>query len=427
MKWRDRKIETRRMRVGDILPHPMNPKIHPESQLAPLRGLLETVGKLDSLKAYRSARAGGALVFFDGHCRQSLDPDAEWDVDIYDLTDAEADLAVATFDPIGWQAEQSRARLDELLREVSTGDAALLELIAKEAEAAGIVPTFAENTPGDGGDEFDTTPHEEQTRVRSGDIWRLGDHRLMCGDSTNEEDVTRLMTGERAILFATDPPYLVDYDGTNHPSKWNDPEDIKKAKNKDHSGTYHDWDSAAGQSGLFDGFISVATKIAITEDAAWYCWHASRRQAMLEAAWEKAGAFVHQQIIWVKSRPVLTYSWYMWAHEPCFFGWLRGRKPKRCASDYPSTTWQIESAVFKTTDHPTSKPIEVFAIPMRQHTREEDLCYEPFAGSGSQIIAAERLRRRCYAIEREPKYCDVILRRWEAETGREATLLERSG
>jgi hypothetical protein len=256
------------MRVGDILPHPMNPKIHPEGQLAPLRGLLDTVGKLDDLKAYRSKRAGGALVFFDGHGRQALDLDAEWDVDIYDLTDEEADLAVATFDPIGWQAKQSRARLEELLREVSTGDAALMELLAKEAEAAGIVPALGEKAPGAGGDEFDTTPDETQARAQSGDLWRLGDHMLLCGDSANEEDVKRLMAGERTILFATDPPYLVDYDGTNHPSKWNDPEDVKKAKNKDHPGTYHDWDSAADQSGLFDGFISVATKIAITKDQA---------------------------------------------------------------------------------------------------------------------------------------------------------------
>jgi len=413
------------MRVGDILSHPMNPKIHPEGQLEPLRGLLETVGKLDDLKAYRSERAGGALVFFDGHGRRELDPDAEWDVDIYDLTDAEADLAVATFDPIGWQAEQSRARLDELLREVSTDNAALMELMAKEAEAAGIVPLLAEKTPGAGGDEFDTTPDEAQTRVRSGDLWRLGDHRLLCGDSTNKDHAIKLMNGERAVLFATDPPYLVEYDGTNHPHKWNDPPE-RKNKNKDWSETYHDWDSAEDQPGLYEGFVSVALEHAITGDAAWYCWHASRRQAMLESIWEQFGAFVHQQIIWVKNRPILTRSWYMWSHEPCFFGWLRGNKPKRCASDYPSSTWHVETvAAFAKTEHPTSKPIEIFAIPIRQHTEAGDLCYEPFAGSGTQIIAAERLRRRCFAIEREPKYCDVILRRWEAETGQEAQLLER--
>ena len=138
--WRNRKIETKRMRVGDVLPHPMNPKIHGENQLAPLRGLLETVGKLDDLKAYYSERNSGKLTFFDGHGRMSLDPSEEWDVDIYDLNDAEADLAVATFDPIAYEAQVSRDRIDALLREVDTGNASLQELISGIGQAAGIVP-----------------------------------------------------------------------------------------------------------------------------------------------------------------------------------------------------------------------------------------------------------------------------------------------
>lgn len=143
--WRNRKIETKRLRVGDVLPHPMNPKIHGENQLAPLRGLLETVGKLDDLKAYYSERNGGKLTFFDGHGRMSLDPSEEWDVDIYDLSDAEADLAVATFDPIAYEAQVSRDRMDELLRQVDTGNAGLQKLISEIGQSAGIVPPDLEN------------------------------------------------------------------------------------------------------------------------------------------------------------------------------------------------------------------------------------------------------------------------------------------
>lgn len=113
-QWRNRKIETRRMRVGDVLPNPRNPKLHPDEQLAPLRDLLGTIGKLDDLKAYYSERAGGHLVFFDGHGRQELDPDETWDVDIYDLTDEEADLALMTFDPVARLARANQQRLDEL-------------------------------------------------------------------------------------------------------------------------------------------------------------------------------------------------------------------------------------------------------------------------------------------------------------------------
>ncbi len=157
----------------------------------------------------------------------------------------------------------------------------------------------------------------------------------------------------------------------------------------------------------------MAVDVAITPKAVWYCWHASRRQAMLEEVWQKFGVFVHQQIIWVKDRPILSRSWYSWQHEPCFFGWVRPNQPPRIANDHLSTTWQIPTTkVGAKTDHPTSKPVEVFAIPMRQHTNRGDICYEPFCGSGSQLIAAENLGRRCFALEISPHYCDVIVRRW---------------
>lgn len=170
-------------------------------------------------------------------------------------------------------------------------------------------------------------------------------------------------------------------------------------------------DTAQGKE-LYEGFIQVAIDEAIVEDAAWYCWHASKRQAMLEGIWEQYGAFVHQQIIWVKDRPVLTRSWYMWQHEPCFMGWIKGKKPKRIAEDYPPSVWQLPTlAPGTSSDHPTQKPTEVFAIPMRQHTSYGDLCYEPFSGSGSQLIAGEETRRIVYACELNPAFVAVALER----------------
>jgi len=271
-------------------------------------------------------------------------------------------------------------------------------------------------------DDIPEPPDEAITRP--GDLWVLGGHRLVCGDSTSLQEVRRLMNGERAVLFATDPPYLVDYDGTNHPHHWGE-----ERKNKDWSGSYGvAWDEAAANPDLYDKFIAAAVAEAILPHAAWYCWHASRRQALLESVWEKHGAFVHQQIIWSKDRPILTRSWYMWQHEPCFFGWVRPNKPQRFADDHPHSVWNVPTTrPGQQTDHPTSKPVELFLIPMRQHTKAGDICYEPFSGSGSQIIAAEQLSRRCCAMEISPTYCDVAVARWEQFTGQKAKRVRAGG
>jgi len=263
----------------------------------------------------------------------------------------------------------------------------------------------------------DAIPEAPEAVTKSGDLIILGEHRLLCGDSTKCDDVARLMNGERAILFATDPPYLIGYDGMNHPQSFDKPNN-----NKDWSKTYGvTWDESGQNDELYDKFIGVAVREAIKPNAAWYCWHAFKRQAMVESVWNKHGAIVHQQIIWAKDRPIITHSWYMWRHEPCFFGWIEGKKPPRAVDDFPNTVWDIPTVKPGTeTDHPTSKPVRIFEIPIEQHTCEGDLCYEPFAGSGSQIIAAERLDRRCYAMEISPIYCDVIVRRWEDFTGEQA-------
>ena len=268
---------------------------------------------------------------------------------------------------------------------------------------------------GDGGvGQEESIPEPPPNPVtRPGDLWVLGDHRLLCGSCTNTDDVIRLMNGERAALFATDPPYLVDYDGTNHPGDKSST--LKDTKNKDWSATYGvTWDDSSQGPELYEGFIKAAIDHAIEKTAAWYMWHASKRQAMVESVWEKMGAFVHQQIIWRKNNSILTRTLYLWKHEPCFYGWVRPNRPPRLDNADPTpSVWDMDSLTGEDRpDHPTPKPLDAFGIPMRQHIKPGGLCYEPFSGSGSQIMAGEQNHRRVYAMEISPVYVDVAVQRF---------------
>lgn len=410
MEIRDRIKEFRRIPAAELQANPKNWRKHPAAQRKAMSAVLQEIGYAGALLARESE--DGSLVLIDGHLRAETTPGQIVPVLVLDVTEAESEKILATLDPIGAMAEIDK-----------DGWARLIDGIQfSEADFGGLLQQIR---PGqrNGNTDEDAIPEPPKDPVtRPGDLWLLGEHRLLCGDSTNPEDVRRLMAGERAVLFATDPPYLVDYTGMDHPSKIG--QKAKASKNKDWTASYHEWDSSKGDGRQFYmDFCKVALDEAIDLRAAWYCWHASRRQAMLESVWEEHGAFVHQQIIWFKSRPVLTYSAYMWAHEPCFFGWMKGYKPRwNKQENYPTTVWSIPSSEVESSDHPTSKPVRVFSLPMELHTGISDVCYEPFAGSGSQIIAAEKLARRCYAMEKSAQYVDVCVKRWEEFTGKKATL-----
>ena len=398
--FRDRIKSLRRVPAGKLRENPKNWRKHPDGQFNALRAIMEEVGFAGALLAYEE---GKELVIIDGHLRAEIAEDEKVPVLVTDLSPEEADKVLLTFDPIGGMAEEDEEALKELMAGIDFESGELKEMFL-DIEAS---------APKDGlTDPNDVPETPEEPRTKPGDLWILGNHRLLCGDSLDAQDVGRLMDGKRAVLFATDPPYLVDYDGTNHPS----------SGNKNWSETYGiTWDDSSQGPEFYENFVSVAVEHAIRKNAAWYCWHASRRQAMVEKVWEKFGAFVHQQIVWVKNRPVLTRCWYMGAHEPCFFGWIRGKKPPRRSTDHPTTVWDVKGLDGdERPEHPTPKPVELFEIPIIQHTRKGDICFEPFSGSGTQIIAAERLGRSCFAMEIEPRYVDVAVRRWEKFTGEKA-------
>jgi DNA modification methylase len=248
---------------------------------------------------------------------------------------------------------------------------------------------------------------QKKWETKHGQIWAIGRHRLMCGDSASASDVEALMDGKIAELCATDPPYLVSYDANNHPSK-----DFSDGKNKDWKGRYADKQKTEPLGPFYEAFLRQALAVC-EDDAGIYVWHASQRQLEVEKAMRNCGILVHQQIIWVKNKPVLTHSFYMWQHEPCFFGWKQGNKPKRNPGSFPTTVWQIDVPVLPGVEsrHPTEKPLELFVTPILLHTQPGDVCYEPFSGSGTNLCAAENTERRCFAMEIEPAFVAVALER----------------
>lgn len=418
---RDRIREWRRMRAGDLVPNPKNWRVHPKSQINALRALLREIGHAHAFVARELP--DGRLMLIDGHLRAELTPDAEVSVLVLDVNEQEADKLLLTLDPLAAMAEADAERIKALLQTVQNSSPAVELLLRRTAgdEIWRTIHPQSEPPP-----RIDQAAElQKKWGTQSGQFWRIGDHRLLCGDSTKADDVARLMGTERAVLFASDPPYSVGYTGRAHPQSWGKAGGSER--NEDSSDSHLAGTSADVRNSeevglaLHRGFIGVAVKHAITRDAAWYCWHASRRHSMVERVWSEFGAFVHQQIIWVKTRAVLTHSVYLWQHEPCLFGWIRGERPKllraqvgQIAGEFPSTVWTIASSEVETDAHPTSKPCKLFGLAMEMHTTRGDLCYEPFGGSGSQLVAAEQLRRRCYAIEKSAAFAAVVLERMAA-------------
>ncbi len=309
-----------------------------------------------------------------------------------------------------WDEALLSSELQELVADefdlslIGFSDGELDRLLALEpgdeaADGAGVAPVVIPEPP-------------RNPASRIGDLWILGDHRLLCGDSTSHTDVRRLMNGERAILFATDPPYLVDYDGSNHPTR-----------NKDWSASYGTtWDDSSQGAELYDGFIAAAVAEAITEDAAWYCWHASRRQAMLEACWEKAGASSTADHLGEGPRSSDPVALPLEARA-LLHGLDQGQASAEGGRGNPAL--DLGAAEFRQgrpARSPDAEAAQRLRDPMRQHVARGGLCYEPFSGSGSQIMAGEANGRRVFAMEISPAYVDVAIERWQADTGREAIL-----
>ncbi len=291
-------------------------------------------------------------------------------------------------------------RLGELEKELRKEMAALLSANPTE--------------PRDGNTDPDELPEAPpQPITRPGDLWLLGQHRLLCGDSSNAADVERLMAGARAVLMATDPPYGVDFAG----AKYN-------PRAKEWAGI--EGDTLTGSDlRAFLGAVLAGWLPHVDEAAGFYFWTAAMEEGAAAAqAIRAAGLHIQGQIMWVKNALVLGQADYQWKHENCWYAFHKGKQHRWFGGRDKTTVWEVKRVAASAYLHPMQKPVELYEIPMHHHTREGEVVAEPFSGSGTQIIAAERLGRRCFAMEVAPNFVDVAVARWEAFTGQKARRAE---
>lgn len=248
-------------------------------------------------------------------------------------------------------------------------------------------------------DDVPEVDEENEPITKLGDIWQLGKHRLMCGDSTDVSAVAALMNGEEADLLLTDPPYNVAYEG-----KTKDALTIENDKM---------------ESDKFREFLTSAFTAAVSvlkEGGAFYIWFASREHCNFETALNESGLEVRQELIWKKNTMVLGRQDYQWKHEPCLYGWKDGAS-HNWYSDRCQTTVLEFNKPARNGEHPTMKPVELFAYQIKNSTKKGETVLDLFGGSGTTIIACEQTGRTAYCMELDERYCDVIIKRYENLTG----------
>jgi DNA modification methylase len=430
--WRSRITGSGEEAPDQLLAHPLNWRIHAKAQQDALAGALDQVGWVQNVIV--SKRSGFVV---DGHARVALAltrGEATVPVVYVDLDPEEEALVLATLDPIGAMATADTEKLEELLAGITVDDAGLAALLGD----------LAGNDPKAGLTDPDDVPEPpEEPYVKAGELWILGDHRLLCGDSTKPEDVERLLDGVAPTLLVTDPPYGVSLDGTWRDGVYNglgpaerpymqldgvsvqsERDDATRApggahkRTAGHRNTSISGDTRADWSEAFE--LVPSLEVA-------YVWCATTGMIEVGQGLERIGFELRQQIIWAKTQAAMSRSAYNWQHEPCWYAVRKGKTASWRGSHSDTTLWEMASpkmimggSTEQKYDHPTQKPVEAMSTAIGHHAGD---VYEPFSGSGTTLIAAEQLGRRCYAIEIDPKYVQVALERWQNFTGAKAVLL----
>lgn len=393
--------------LTELKPNPGNPNMHPDSQLDLLGEIIRKTGWRAPITI---SKRSGLITKGHGRRQAAMKAGLKWaPVEYQDYASEEEEHADLIADNrIAELAEMDSDKLTAMLEEMQAAEDFPLELTGLD-EAALDELLGSDDAPGISEDDDDVPDIEGPEITKPGDVWRLGRHRLMCGDSTDAEAVKRLMDGETVDLYLTDPPYNVGYVG-----KTKDALTIENDK----------MDGADFRKFLVSAF--TAADGVMREGAPFYIWHADLEGYNFRGACADIGWQMRECLIWVKDVFTLGRQDYQWRHEPCIYGWKAGASHK-WYSDRKQTTCIEMARPKKSEEHPTMKPVGLFAYQIQNSSLPGAVVLDSFGGSGTTIIACEDTGRTGYCVELSPHYCDVIVRRYVEKCGADGVEVERGG
>lgn len=415
---RNRIVEMRMMKPGELADHPRNWRKHPARQARAVRGVLKEIGIADALLAWPSERNGGKLTTYDGHLRKKVAPDVEWPVLITNLTDAEADYMIATLDTLTAAAEIDPDTLKSILGDVKPEDADVAELLRLAAARAGFDNCGKEVKPRNA-DMQKLGSLREKWGVESGQIWKLGQHKLMCGDCKNTGDAKRLMNGERGAMAFTSPPYNMTNSARIRGKNGSGPSSLyaTDADNKTHD-EYLD-------------LLSLSLNIALEHCAyAFYNVQMIAENKLPLILWLEQNKTRFCDVeIWKKVNAAPAMAERVMNSEFEFVFIFSSTNPSRAIGTRPfrgDVSNVINAPPRENNEfadvHKATMPIWLAEYHIKQFTNCNEIVFEQFCGTGTTILACEKTGRRCRAMEIAPEYVAVTLERWWLTTKKEPEL-----
>jgi site-specific DNA-methyltransferase (adenine-specific) len=395
-------MEIKEIEVTALIPYAKNSRTHDDAQVAQIAASIKEFGWTNPILI------DGDKGIIAGHGRlmaaRKLKMDKVPVIELSGMTDAQKKAYVIADNRLALNAGWDNAMLTIELQDLEDEGFDLSITGFGQDELDALLNPIEETEGLTDEDAVPDVPDEPKTKL--GDIYILGNHRLMCGDSCSVTDMQKLVNDRQVDMWLTDPPYNVAYEG----------------KTKDALTIQNDSMSDDGfRQFLRDAYVTADT--VMKAGAVFYIWHADSEGYNFRGAAHDAGWKVRQCLIWKKSTMVMGRQDYHWKHEPCLYGWKEGAG-HLWATDRKQTTILEFDKPNRNKEHPTMKPVALFEYQMLNNTKGGDIILDSFGGSGTTLLAAEKNGRIGYLMELDPKYCDVIIKRWEDFTGKKAILAE---